>query len=715
MSTPMRHGPSQQGRTPSQQHLAATPTPQASTPFSNPQTAAAFSPRGPRSSPQQFKKSPGAFPTAAMVGGGGGGGANGAMVNFDSPNAAAALGALNVGIHDLGFDAIGVGGLVAPSGRTDEEDRKKRMEAVIDALWAQNSGRVSNQGLERLALHLNLECLWEDVKGAGDNTKTLVIAGQTMAVEVGITNHIVHEVSMAYSDDVASVNKHVDKASAILLKDLSLAPGQSPLTKRLTQFRANLERLATLDKLSVGLNCHEAIAGIWETLERLHRWDVERLREDPALSGMPDEALRIFALCLRHGCPLMHARGRIGLSFDYWKENRKLPSTTVDGEEFRTWGILIECARAAAGDNLYHGAVRISDKWIGPNIEKSSLTDEEMISTTGPVLDWLEPASTLIPPSEDIKVEGGLDNSVALSGPRPPEVVFVATFDPPVIVPHAVAAEIYKISVAPPPPLPGSTFDALMFPIVDGATYDPSEPREVAFTQNTPAFPQVLAGQKEPVWKAHRNTLYIYKPVYGHVLTRMNFAHPKDLVAMLPLLRQYAFLSLLLANSLKPREGEPATPGAPKDASDANINLRVPLTTRDDFSTFMSQTNDGSGNSRAEVGDASTDTLRVDITLTAHPVPRLEIVFPFRSHTANILLEIQLGGKVHIVSDNIFSRSPSDRAAPGREGGGGGGGGGEHDHEAARERVRERARWAAALETMENLGSWIELVRFRLE
>ncbi|KAI1098916.1 mediator of RNA polymerase II transcription subunit 1-domain-containing protein [Jackrogersella minutella] len=671
MSTPMRHGPSQQGRTPSQ-HPVAAPTPQASTPFSNPQTAAAFSPHGPRSSPQQFKKSPA---TGTMAGST----INTGTVNFDSPSAAAAYNTLGMAINDLNLDNISVGGLVGAAGRTDEEDRKKRMEAVIAALWAQNSSRVSNQGLERLAIHLSLECLWEDVKGAGENAKTLIIAGQTMAVEVNITNHVVHEASLVYTESLPIIEKHVDKASAILLKDLSLAPGQSPLTKRLTQFRANLERLATLDKLSVtpGFNCHEAIAGIWESLERLHRWDVQKLRdEDHTLSGMSDERLRVFALCLRNGCPLMHTRGRIGLSIDYWKERRKIASTTVESENAKTWGILIECADA---NGMVYTPVRVSDKWISPDIEKSNLTDDEMISATGPVLDWLEPANTLIQSPEEMKTEGGLE----LTGPKPPEVVFMANFDPPVIVPHAVAMEVYKIS-ATNTPLTSITFDALMFPVVDGSSYDPSEPREISFTQTIPTFTNRLHGQPqaEPVLKAHQNTLFIYKPVYGQVLNNVPFSHPKDLITILPLLRQYAFLSLLLTNSLKPKENKSTVKKAETDKE----NLQ-PLTRQQEFENFIS----------GKDKNASTEALKVDITLTAHPVPRLFLVFPFKSHTANVTLEIQIGGRVHIVSENIFS---NDTGFLG-------------DNPANRRRTPQD--WANALETMEDIGAWIEVIKHKLE
>lgn len=52
-------------------------------------------------------------------------------VNFDSPTAAAALGAL--GINDLGLDALSMGGL-GGTGRADEDDRKRRMDEVMKIL-----------------------------------------------------------------------------------------------------------------------------------------------------------------------------------------------------------------------------------------------------------------------------------------------------------------------------------------------------------------------------------------------------------------------------------------------------------------------------------------------------------------------------------------------------------------------------------------------------
>lgn len=672
MSTPMRHGPSQQGRTPSQ-HPAAAPTPQASTPFSTSQAAAALSPHGPRSSPQQFKKSPA---TGVLSSGVISGQPGNPPLNFDSPSAAAALGGLGL---DINLDNISVGGLIGGPNRSDEDDRKKRMDAVIAALWAFDTGRVSNDGLERLALHLGLECLWESAGPGSDNDKVLIIAGRTMGVEVSIKNHVVYHASLTYNEPLPSLDRHVEKASAILFKDLALGPGESQLTKKLSKFRVNLERLATLDRLSItpGLSCHEAVVGIWESLEKLHRWDVERLREDAALSGKSEESLRVLALCSRHGCPLMHARGHIGLTIDYLKQYHAFNSTTVEGEKGQTWGILVDCAPS---NGMNYTPVRVSSDWLGPSIVKANPTDHEVMSATGPILDWLEPPNILLPPTEEIKSEGGMESTTTLAAPKPPDVVFMATFNPPVVVTHGIAMELYKIS-AYNPSLSSSTFDNLLFPTTEGANYDPSEPRVIPFTQTVPVF---IDDPKKPVLKAHKNTLLVDKPVYGQVITHVPISHPKDLIHMFPMLRQYAFLSLLLTNSFKPRKGIPLVP----ESDTGNTSTSSMRTTASGADNAVSQ----------ERNEILPERLKVDMVLSAHPIPRIQLVFPFRQSAAMVNLEIQLNGKVHIVSDNIFSDSESD--APESKG---------------KTKFLSRQQFALKLEQCENIGMWVEFIKYKLE
>ncbi|KAJ9156090.1 Mediator of RNA polymerase II transcription subunit 1 [Pleurostoma richardsiae] len=689
MATPtaMKHGPSQQGWTPSQsQQHGAVATPAASTPFAH----AAFSPHGPRSSPQQVKKSP-ATSTTLM-----GHQANSA-VNFDSPSAAAAFGALGIGSLDGGLDNVGVGGiggLGALGVRGDDEERAKRLQGVIDIL-KHKKGIVSEAGLERLAKATGLEYLWDDSGMRREpKSRTLIIAGSALALDIVLSNNIVQRVSLSFPESADMVTKHVAKAEQIILDDLKLLPYESPLTKQLDKFAANLERLAVMDKLSVipGLNTHEAVSGIYESLERLHKWDMEKLREESATSHRDDEFLEVAAMCTRNGTPVMHARDRVGLSIDYWRGNRLLRPQSDLSRRFvdsasKTWGILIGCAPSAG---LVYPPVRVSDRWISAEVEKLHPTDEEILTTgTGTILDWQEPENTILSSTDESKP--GDSQDLLEVAPKFPEVIFMATFDPPVIVPLNIWEQVYHLTGAPPPnEFPLVTFDSLMFPIPQGSHYDPSEPRVVKSTKRTTC----LSRDGSPLERLHNNSLFVYKPVYGKTLTEVPFSHPRQLVAMLPTLRQYAFLYTLLECSFASKE-EASSAVAPAAKVDDTIT-----TTKDDFTKFLSA-GEVAGSSLKDDGE-SQPAWNIDITLTAHPVPRLQVVFPFKERTANIMLEIRPNGHVHVVSQNILDEDM---------------GGLDEDATAGKGKGRQinPQDLGRVLEMMEDIGGWCEWIRSRLQ
>jgi hypothetical protein len=126
-------------------------TPPVSTPFSASNHPPAFSPHGPRSvvpSPQQFKKSPANSTTLYGYPSGSGGGhptASSFGAGYDSPSAALALGGVP-GLAELGLDAMSAPGIgpLAGAGRGDEEERKRRLQQVLDTLkvcsWLQQLG-----------------------------------------------------------------------------------------------------------------------------------------------------------------------------------------------------------------------------------------------------------------------------------------------------------------------------------------------------------------------------------------------------------------------------------------------------------------------------------------------------------------------------------------------------------------------------------------------
>ncbi|KAK4158524.1 mediator of RNA polymerase II transcription subunit 1-domain-containing protein [Chaetomidium leptoderma] len=683
--TPGKHPLLQQGKTPSQPHHGATATPSASTPFSV--TQAAFSPRGPRSSPQQVKKSPATMTSATL-------GRSTGPVNFDSPSAAAALDALDLNSAlDLGLQTLG------NLGRASEDERARRLDAVIEVL-SRSKGLVSEAGLERLAKKLDLEFMWENSMGS-DDKKTLIVAGSALELLIEFSSNIVQSVALAFPDSAEIVNKHAQAAGEILFDDLRLREGQSPLTKSLESFAANFERLAMLDKLSIspGLNMYEAVAGIYESLCRLHVWELQKVREDPAAAAKGEVHLENLVLSTKSGKPTMNTRGRVGMTLDYWKQRRLQPPTDpamaawVEENE-QTWSIHIGCAPAR---EIGVNPVRISDKWIGTNVEKIPLPDE--LHTGDPIIDWLEPESTFVPTPDPAKADP-MQPDPSLMGPRLPDAVFHATFDPPIHIPSELWNQIQQLGcmLHEGQFKQLTTFDSLVLPYAPGKGPDVAESRTVTCSQKK-LF--MAPGETTKMsLKSHVNTLCVYKPALSRTLTEMTFSHPQQLITILPYLRQYVFLAMLLEHSYK----EFPIPEWLLDLSDkdekssTNTNKTNAITTnQNDYQTLTSETpfNPNNNNNNKTKEQKEEPPLNIDTALNMLPAaPQLGVVFPLlgENRSANVTLEIRENGHVHVEAQDVLGEgnmvSPSGR----------------------QRRVEDVG---ALLERLEDLGKWAEFIRTR--
>jgi hypothetical protein len=495
--------------------------------------------------------------------------------------------------------------------------------------------------------------MWEEHRTPdGRTTQTLVMAGHGLQLDINLDNNIVQSVTVAFPESEAapSVARHADKAGQILLRDLELLPNQSPLTKTLEKFAVNLERLATLDKLSVfpGLDCQEAIVGIYDSLEKLFQWELTKVRNDQAMAGKPEGLVEglveATVMCARSGRPGMHVRDQVGLSIDYWTERHlvfpRAPQSKFE-EGPNVWSISVGC-KPLDGD-LYH-AVRVSDGWLSNDVEKTKPTAEDLLTVAdGPIIDWLEPDATTVPSTSDDK-PGDL-NLVQPDGKKLPNAKFVATFNPPLVVPQSVANSLYHlVGTQPPAMLTGYTFDGIFFPIPEGTNHDASEPRMISCKRD------VLAKSPEntmaPV--THENMLFVYKPVYGQTITELPFSHPRQLVAMLPTLRQYALISTLLSRSFTSASVDmrPRTPGQA-------LSMLRSQTLSDMFGEFA-DAEDATTGSPARAAGRWTGPLGLDVVLSVHPTAGLSVVFPFRDATANVELQIQQNGGIHVVSQNIL-------------------------------------------------------------
>ncbi|TGO74563.1 hypothetical protein BELL_0271g00010 [Botrytis elliptica] len=673
-------------------------TPPVSTPFST--SHLAFSPHGPRSvvpSPSQIKKSSPAGTSMSNQA------YNMGMVGFDSPSAALALGMGADVVGDLGIDLQGIGVLGGGPGK-DEEEKRRRLMGCVEILKP-NKGRLSEAGLERLARRVGLECLWEDMMGSASNGRTLIIAGNALALDIDFANNVVQKVSLSFPDAPESVTKHERTASDILLRDLQFEAGESPLTKMLDRFAANLERLTMLDKLSVipGLNCHEAVAGIFCSLHKLHTWELGRLKENDML-GMEDEDIVRAAMCNRSGIPIMHSRERLGLSLDYWQEKRRIP-TKGKKQNRKTWSLLVEVAPLPSLVVGVYTPLRVSDKWISDDVQQANPAVDDLFRAAqlqgGPILNWLEPDNTLLPTNPDIKTNDLNDQTQKF-----PEAMFVAKFDPPIIVPYAIAMQIYQSTQTPFDFSEITTFDGLMFPLSaeEALKTNETQARTITTEKNISVWDR--EGRKKV--EQHINTLYIEKIDYGRKVEEVSFSHPRQLVEILPCLRQFALLSTVLRKSFEAEESSKSKSKGPSKSEtlskSPDVDAINPPTKKQEFEDFMkSITTSPTPKPVLEEPkkEKRNESTHLDVSLTLTPVPRVEIVFKFKNRSANAIFEIQGNGGVVVVQENILNGMGEDEAMDGMG-------------EERKARTLTRDDLGRMLEVCEDLGVWVEWVKGRL-
>ncbi|KAK4191518.1 mediator of RNA polymerase II transcription subunit 1-domain-containing protein [Podospora australis] len=526
----------------------------------------------------------------------------------------------------------------------------------------------------------------EEPSMTGDGKKTLIVAGAALELLIEFSNNTVTGVTLGFPESAEIVNKHAVEAGKILLKDLQIEHNQSPLTKSLEPFARNFERLALLDKLSInpGLNLYEAVAGIYESLQRLHNWELHKSREDPSLTGKSDLELALIALCTKSGRPSMNGRGRVGLSLDFWTEKRLQPYPTPEAaahaaETNKTWSLLIGCAPLR---EMGANPVRITDKWISLDV------------ASGPTIDWLEPEPTFVPAESQTQTGPLQPGSPMMPGPRLPEAVFQATFDPPLHISLDLWNRIIDFGCG----LDSShhkfvMYDSLVIPAPTSKANEQTDTRTVICTKKVQAAP--VGQPAELTHKTHTNTLYVYDAVPGKTLTELTFSHPSQLVQLLPYLRQYAFLSILLENSFKDDSVTVSTTPASAANKGATSSVKSD-TNQDDFRSFMrgsGQQNSKTQNDAVPKQEGKEESLKVDVTLTVLPVPRLQVVFPFRDKTANILVEIRENGHVHVEAQNVLDESNMNATQNGRQ-----------------RRVEDIG---GLLMYMEDIGKWAEFIRTR--
>lgn len=443
--------------------------------------------------------------------------------------------------------------------RDQDEDRRRRLEEIMK-MMAHRWGRVCQEGVERCARRMGLDCMWEE--GA---KRTLSIAGSGILIDVEFIGEDVGAVVLSFPASTEAVGKLAGRGAKVLMEDLK---GNGRGYVSLKAFVQNLERLARMDQLGrAGVSCFDAVEGVYGSLEKIFKSELRNLMVERGVYDI-DEGLKKEIMCKGNGRPRMYANGRVGLTLQYWQDRRLVPvrkhkpdamsidssnQAELDGLDKDAYSALIECE--ASSSELYP-PIRVSDAWVAPQIERPPSLDANFIYiSASSSIDWQEPPTTLLP-SEAPPEAMDLGSSQSLPR-KPPNLRFVAHFEPPIIVPLETALGIYNSVDAPlaQESVQLTTYESLLFAKMDRShTKSSSSPEKDCQNRTVTSTITSYPLMGPPVKHRHRYTLFAtHQQAYAHTIDHLPFSHPRQLVAILPVLRQWALLGSILRRSFAPQ------------------------------------------------------------------------------------------------------------------------------------------------------------------
>ena len=395
----------------------------------------------------------------------------------------------------------------------------------------------------------------------------------------------------------------------------------------LERFVENLSRLARIDGLGKGsVSCFGALQGINVSLKKL--WELEIKREEAERGGQTSKSqLELDVMCQRSGRPATNSHDKIGLNLEYWvdrrviaeKMNRSKTENTDDSSTLSTLGslrnpynLLVDCE---AFDATQYPSIRISENWLAETAAEA-LSNESLAI-------WQDPSHTFIPNSENKASGDSMD--LGMSTGTLPNTRFIARLNPPVTVPLTAAVEIFN-HVGQPiihQPLQTSTFAGLLFP-------DAAKKAEAAkgFSKDSELhFDRIVRcfdSEGKPSSHQIRFNFFDETNSLARTIHGIPFSHPKQLIDLLPYLRQWALFGKMLQRSFEEAGMRPATKlpngltangTAQQNSTEATLNGVQPTTKR-------LKTMQGYRNHRYQSYDPPSDTDSDEEENTHPPVNR---------------------------------------------------------------------------------------------
>ena len=563
---------------------------------------------------------------------------------------------MGLGMTPPGGSQLGAGGTLSGLGitvRDQEDERRRKMEEVVGIIGTR-WGRVCQEGLERAAKRVGLECLWEEGRAG---KRTLSIAGNGVLIDVEFNMEDVKNVTLEFAGSRSEVGKRAAEGAMVLKRDLKGEEEGNYVT--LDAFVGNLERLAKMDKLSEGgVNCFDVLEGIRGALQTVFDFEVGKTRAEKGPDAAK-EAIDRKVLCRASGRPMMHTGGRVGLTLQYWMDRQLLLTATHEPEAMDIdtdsspcvpkAGIYSAIVETEATPSSIYPPIRMSNSWLGSPIEKPAPTESDPFLEHTLSINWEEPPPTYtsLDKSSDENITS-TDQQDSLQNPKAPNVRFIARFEPPLVVPLQTAVDIYQSVGAPlaQDSIQPTTYESLLF--ADIST-PPNQGGQRIATKRFTSYDDT----GEPTEHVHRYTLFALQPDYGRVIDAIPFSHPRQLIATLPLLRQWALIGSLLRRSFAP-DGLSLSDTAADTmrSTDEDLDILVneqEMTVEEELAALLNDNEPSAPATQSERENALT----VDITLSTTSLPpRVGVVWARGDGLRSVDFGVGLNGTIEVSPGN---------------------------------------------------------------
>lgn len=561
-----------------------------------------------------------------------------------------------------------------------DHERRRKMKVVLRKIGGR-SGGVCEEGIcrvsRRVGLANDVDAEGEEARREREGERAISIAGRDVLIDVDMKGNMAQGVVVAGMGGVGQ--EEMERAGRVL-EGLLIDCGEGDLEG----FGRELGRIASLDRVGErGVSAFEAVSGVGKSLKRLHERECE---------GEDDERR---VLRKRSGRPWMHSRGRIGLGVDYWTTAPPKDDSAMDLDhqqqrveekedpaDFLTLHITAETCPAGM-----YPPVRISSNWL-PEDLPSFNNNNKADSSNEPQdaefqIPWQDPAPTYTTPPEDEQTSA--NDTQQQQNSKLPDIRFLAKLEPALILPLQAASQILA-------EMGGEGVQGMFrewhLLLADEAGITSGGEGAVA---------QVLGGNalvsgKDGEDVKHNYKLVFTKPEWGYRLSEVPFAHPRQVVGILPVLRQWGIFggmvrSLLARSDVDVNVKGEGKVGKQKEQDDLLRSLLTPPSSQPEVGKVE------------EEGEGQGNSVRICVEVSTSPEPTLSISLPLDERQ-----EGGGGGKMGRVVLSV-GRNADVRCSLVE----GFGDAGDDDGDGGK-RVRERV--ARALEVCDgDLGVWGEWVR----